>query len=357
MFSRRKTFVWVVALLTIACLVLTGCGGPKAPNAEGDKSDGAEGEKKLRVAYVISGNLGDKSFFDSAMAGIERVAQEYGAETKVIQSVNSADWEPNLEAAAQDGYDIIVVGASQMHDALVNVAPKYPDVKFVYLDDVVTGDNIASITFAQNEGSFLAGALAAMMTTHTELPGMNPDKIIGWVGGSDIAVLHDFLTGYEQGAKYIDPETKVLVSFAGSFNDPAKGKELTLSQYNQGADIVMNVASGTGVGILEAAKDAGKYAIGVDSDQDGIYPGHILTSMLKRLDNAVFDQVTLFKEGKWQAGHFEYGLKNKGVGLTDMSVMGDKIPQEVRQKLVEIEEKVQKGEIVVEHYENYKVGQ
>lgn len=222
---------------------------------------------------------------------------------------------------------------------------------------MVTGDNIASITFAQNEGSFLAGALAAMMTTHTELPGMNPDKIIGWVGGSDIAVLHDFLTGYEQGAKYIDPETKVLVSFAGSFNDPAKGKELTLSQYNQGADIVMNVASGTGVGILEAAKDAGKYAIGVDSDQDGIYPGHILTSMLKRLDNAVFDQVTLFKEGKWQAGHFEYGLKNKGVGLTDMSVMGDKIPQEVRQKLVEIEEKVQKGEIVVEHYENYKVGQ
>ncbi|MDK2856451.1 MAG: basic rane protein [Bacillota bacterium] len=126
---------------------------------------------------------------------------------------------------------------------------------------MVKGDNIASITFAQNEGSFLAGALAALMTTHTELPGMNKEKIIGWVDGMDMAILRDFLTGYERGAKYIDPEIKVLSAFAGSFNDPAKGKELTLAQYKQGADIVMNVAGGTGLGILEAARDAGKDAI------------------------------------------------------------------------------------------------
>ncbi|HHY92420.1 MAG TPA: BMP family ABC transporter substrate-binding protein [Firmicutes bacterium] len=346
----------VLALVVAISLTLAGCGGGPAAGDQGKAPEQGK-EKKFRVAYVISGNLGDKSFFDSGMAGMERVQKELGAEIKVIQSVNSADWEPNLESAAQDGYDVVVAAASQMHDAIQNVAPKYPKVKFVYIDDVVKGDNIASITFAQNEGSFLAGALAALMTTHTELPGMNKEKIIGWVGGSDIAVLHDFLTGYEQGAKYIDPQVKVLSSFAGSFNDPAKGKELTLAQYNQGADIVMNVASGTGVGILEAAKDAGKYAIGVDSDQDGIYPGHILTSMLKRVDNAVFDQVKLAKEGQWKAGHFEYGLQNQGVGLTDMKVMGDKIPQEVRQKLADITAKVAKGEIKVDHYANFKVGQ
>lgn len=357
MLKKVKVLAFGLILLLAASLILAGCGGNQggATNSEQGQSNQSNG-KKFRVAYVISGNLGDKSFFDSGMAGMERVQKELGAEIKVIQSVNSADWEPNLESAAQEGYDVVVAAASQMHDAVQNVAPKYPKVKFVYIDDVVKGDNIASITFAQNEGSFLAGALAAMMTTHTELPGINKDKIIGWVGGSDIAVLHDFLTGYEQGAKYIDPETKVLSSFAGSFNDPAKGKELTLAQYNQGADIVMNVASGTGVGILEAAKDAGKYAIGVDSDQDGIYPGHILTSMLKRVDNAVFDQVKLAKEGNWKAGHFEYGLQNNGVGLTDMKVMGDKIPQEVRQKLAEIKDKIAKGEIKVEHYANFKVG-
>jgi basic membrane protein A len=355
MWKNWKLTALVLALVTALTFTLAGCGGKSGGDA-GQSGEQTQ-EKKFRVAYVISGNLGDKSFFDSGMAGMERVEKELGAEIKVIQSVNSADWEPNLEAAAQDGYDVVAVAASQMHDALTNVAPKYPDVKFVYIDDVVEGDNIASITFAQNEGSFLAGALAAMMTTRTELPGINEEKIIGWVGGADIAVLRDFLTGYEQGAKYIDPEVKVLYSFAGSFNDPAKGKELTLAQYNQGADIVMNVASGTGVGILEAAKDAGKYAIGVDSDQDGIYPGHILTSMLKRVDNAVFNQVKLAKEGQWKAGHFEYGLQNGGVGLTDMKVMGDKIPQEVRQKLAEITEKIAKGEIKVEHYANYKVGQ
>jgi len=134
----------------------------------------------------------------------------------------------------------------------------------------------------------LAGAVAAMMTTRTELPGMNEEKVIGWVGGMDIPVLHDFFVGYEQGAKYIDPDIKILQSFAGTFTDPVKGKELTLAQYSQGADIVMNVASDTGNGVLEAAKVAGKYAIGVDLDQDAIYPGHIITSMLKRVDMGVY---------------------------------------------------------------------
>ncbi|MDI3522201.1 MAG: basic rane protein [Bacillota bacterium] len=349
---RAKRVCTSAAVLLLLLGLLAGCAAPKDGSPAAGQDQG--GGKKFRVAYVTSGNLGDKSFLDSGMAGLEHAQKDLGIEVKVMQSANSADWEPNLQAAAEQGFDLVVAGGSPLHDAMANVAPKFPEVKFVYLDDVIQGDNIASITFAQNEGSFLAGALAALMTTHTELNGMNKEKVVGWVGGMDMAILRDFLTGYEQGAKYIDPEVKVLSAFAGSFSDPAKGKELTLAQYNQGADIVMNVAGGTGLGILEAAKDAGKYAIGVDSDQDGIYPGHILTSLLKRVDNAVYDQVKLAKEGTWQAGQFEYGLKNGGVALTEMKVMGDKIPADVRQKLTEITDKIAQGEIKVDHYAGLK---
>ena len=351
--KNGKVLALCLSMMMLLALV-TGCGGGQEP-AKNSKDAPKDAAKKFKVAYVISNNLGDKSFFDSGFAGLEKAKAELGIEYKVIQSANSADWEPNLKAAAEEDYDLIIAAASQMHDAVKTVAPQFPDKKFVYLDDIVDGKNVASIIFAQNEGSFIAGALASLMTTHTELPGMNPEKIVGWVGGADIAVLHDFLIGYEQGAKAVDPDTKVLSSFAGSFSDPAKGKELTLAQYSQGADIVMNVASATGIGILEGAKDAGKYAIGVDSDQDGVYPGSILSSMLKRIDNACFDQIKLAMDKKWKAGSFEYGLKNKGVGLTDMTVMGDKIPKDVREKLKAIEAKVASGEIVVKHYENFGV--
>jgi len=173
------------------------------------------------------------------------------------------------------------------------------------------------------------------------LPGVNSEKIIGWVGGMDIPVLHDFLVGYKQGAAYIDPEIQVLVAFAGSFSDPVRGKELTLSQYEQGADVVMNVASGTGNGILEAAYEEGKYAIGVDLDQDGIYPGSIVTSMLKRVDQAAYLMVQKVVDGTWQGGEVLYmDIANGGVSLTDMSVMrgvlGDDFPMEILDKVAEL---------------------
>lgn len=142
-----------------------------------------------------------------------------------------------------------------------------------------------------------------MFTTKTDIPNVNEDHIIGWVGGMDIPVLHDFYTGYEQGAKYIDPDIKILQAFAGSWTDPLKGKELTLAQYEQGADIVMNVASGTGVGILEGAKEADKYAIGVDLNQDSDQPGHILTSMVKRVDNACYLVIQSAVDGTFEGRH------------------------------------------------------
>lgn len=350
-----KKVITIMLTLVLMIGTLAGCSSKPSSDATGDNS---KGEKKLKVALVYSGFLGDKSFNDSAHEGAMRAVEDFGIELKEMESKEPTEWESNVVAMASDGYDLVVAVSTQFQDILTKHAPEFPDTKFALIDGVVPGDNIVSSTFAQNEGSFLAGAAAAMFTTKTDIPGVNADKTIGWVGGMDIPVLHDFFVGYEQGAKYVDPDIKILQSFAGTFNDPLKGKELTIAQYSQGADIVMNVASGTGTGILEAAKEQGKYAVGVDLDQDGVYPGSILTSMLKRVDNATYMAIESVVNGTYKGNTTTYlDITNGGVGLTDMSVMketlGDKFPQDILDKIKELEGKVKSGEIKVNAYEGF----
>lgn len=315
-------------------------------------------DKPLRVALIYSGYLGDKSFNDSAHEGALRAVDEFGIELKELESAEPAEWESNFVAMAAEGYDMVIGVSTQFQDIMAKHCPEYPDQKFAIIDGVVPGDNIVSSTFAQNEGSFLAGAAAAIFTTKTDIPGINEEKIIGWVGGMDIPVLADFFTGYKQGAEYIDPEIKILQSFAGSFNDPLKGKELTLAQYSQGADVVMNVASGTGQGVLDAAKEAGSYAIGVDMNQDDVYPGSILTSMVKRVDQGTFLAIQSLVDGSFTGNTTTYlDINNGGVSLTDFSVMkealGDKFPADLPEQIAELEAKVRSGEIVVDAYEGF----
>ena len=195
----------------------------------------------------------------------------------------------------------------------------------------------------------------------TDIEGVNKDHIIGWVGGMDIPVLHDFYTGYEQGAQYIDPDIQILQAFAGEWQNPLKGKELTLAQYDQGADIVMNVASGTGAGVLEAAKEAGKYAIGVDLNQDNDQPGSVLTSMVKRVDNACYLVIKSVVDGSFKGGTTQYlDLAKGGVSLTDFSVMkealGDKFPQDIVDKVNDLSDQIISGKIVVDNYEGFGPG-
>lgn len=348
----KKVLSLLLVLILVASMV-AGC-------SSGDKgaTDNGGGEDKLKVAVIYSGFLGDKSFNDSAHDGLLRAIEDFGIEVKEMESKEPAEWESNLVAMAADDYDLVIGVSSQFEEILEKHAPEFPDKKFAIIDGIVELDNVVSAIFAQNEGSFLAGAAAAMFTTKTDIEGVNPEKIIGWVGGMDIPVLADFFTGYKQGAKYIDPDIKVLQSFAGTFNDPLKGKELTIAQYSQGADIVMNVASGTGTGILEAAKDEGKYAIGVDLDQDSVYPGSILTSMLKRVDNGIYLVIESVINDTYEGGTITYLDINKGgVALTDMSVMkehlGDKFPQDILDTIQELEVKVKSGEIEVENYEGF----
>lgn len=356
------------------CVSLAGCGssdGGKETTkaAEGDSAaaDGKTEDKEasedaIRVCIVYTGNLGDKSYNDSCNMGAQKAVEDFGIELKSLEGTTAQEWEANLVAACEGGYDLIIGASSNIADYISKHAPNYPDTKFAVIDTTVDLPNVESISFAQNQGSFLAGAAAAMFTQKTDIEGVNEDNVIGWVGGMDIPVLHDFYVGYEQGAKYIDPDITILQAFAGTWTDPLKGKELTLAQYEQGADIVMNVASGTGPGILEAAKEAGKYAIGVDLDQDKDQPGHVLTSMVKRVDNACYLVIQSAVEGTFEGGSTQYlTLSEGGVSLTDFSVMkealGDKFPQDIVDKCEELQEKIVSGEIVVENYEGFGANQ
>lgn len=347
--KRKKIFSLLSLIIVGAVLVLTGCGSDE-DSAGVDAGD----SDKISVAMVYSGNLGDQSYNDSANAGALRASEEFGVDIKTLEGTSPEVWESNLLAAADAGYDLVVTTSSNFEDYLKDIAPKYPDVKFGIIDTVVEGDNIQSISYAQNEGSFLAGVAAAEFTKESHIDGVNEESTIGFVGGMDIPVIRDFLTGYEQGAKFVNPDIKVLTSFAGSWNDPLRGKELTLAQYEQGADIVFNVASGTGPGILEAAAEAGKYAIGVDLDQDNDQPGSILTSMLKHVDTAVYTLIEDVVNDSFEGNTtLKLGLENGGVGLTDFSVikehLGDDFPEHILDSVKEASEKISSGEVTVDN--------
>ena len=218
----------LLSLLLVAgmTLSLVACGG--GDSKESDKTDDGSGKDAVKVCVVYSGNLGDKSYNDSCNIGSTKAEKDFGIELKSLEGTTAEEWKANLLSACEDGYDLVICSSSNFEEYLKEYAPEYPDTKFAIIDTTVEGDNIVSVSFAQNQGSFLAGAAAALFTQHSEIEGVNDEAVIGWVGGMDIPVLHDFYVGYEQGAKYINPDIKVLQSFAGTWNDPVSYTHLTL---------------------------------------------------------------------------------------------------------------------------------
>jgi len=350
--TKKVVIMLLVVAMILVVATVPGCKktAPKQP-----------AEKKLKVTLYINGTLGDKGFFDSAERGLKMAISNLDIDGKTVEGgVDPSKWEPDLEQLSQGDSDIIIVGTWQMVDALTKIAPKYPDKKYIIFDssvDYSKGNlgNVYSILYKQNEGSFLVGALAAMVTS-SNMPLANKKKVIGLVGGMDIPVINDFKVGYIQGAHFIDPNVKVLVSYAGTFNDPAKGKELALAQYDQGADVVYNVAGQTGLGVLAAAKEANRYSIGVDSDQyilvkdnDPEEASHVITSMMKNVDNSIYRALKLYKEGTLKFGAAEsLGIKEGGVGVADDENYEKIVPKEFRDKVKELETKIINGEIKVD---------
>jgi basic membrane protein A len=349
---KKVLYVFLVVLLALSVLGLVSCK---------KKEEAAPAEKKVRVALYVNGTLGDKAFFDSAHRGMKQAEEEFGIYTKTIEGTyEEANWEPDLTQLAEGDWDVIIAGTWQLQQIVEELAPKHPEKVFVSYDNSVDYskeglDNVYSILYAQNEGSFLVGALAVLITG-SDMPKANPEKVIGFLGGMDIPVINDFKVGYIQGAKHIDPDVKVLVSYANAFNDPGKGKELVLAQYEQGADIAFNVAAETGLGLLDAAKDKDRYAIGVDSDQyllfketDPAKAANIVSSMMKNVDHSLFRAIKLYLEGELPIGQAEVlGIRNDGVGVADDENYQKLVPAEFRDRIKELEDKIMNGEIVVD---------
>ena len=344
----KSKFLSILGLLAITALVLTSC----APAAE--EAPVSE-EGTLKVINLINGVLGDKSFFDSAERGVKKASEEFDIEYKTIElGIDPAAWEAGLEDAAEnEEYDVFILGTWQMTEFLEKIAHKYPDKYFFIYDAPVNPENceegctnVYGIAYKQNEGSYLAGLYAGLMTE---------TGIVGAVGGQDIPVINDFIVGYEQGVLSVDADYQVIVNYADSWNDPAKGKELALAMYQQGADYVFQIAGGTGVGVFQAAQEVGKYAIGVDSDQALIIEetnpeqaAVIPTSMMKNVDNSLYRGLKMHLEGTLPYGTAEsLGVAEGGVGLAKNKFYEEMTPQDVLDVIAQAEQDLIDGKIDV----------
>lgn len=278
----------LLAILLASVLVLSlfaACGTSNSGNNSGEGED-------LSVALVVAGTFGDRSFYDSSKEGTDRLVSEFGVEVKTIEC-NNVDHKQQIYNAA-DVADIVVLVGWEFFD-VETVATEYPDVKFIWIDNATSAPvaNVLNITYAQNEGSFLAGYIAAKMSQ---------TGVVGAVGGQDTDTINDFIVGYKQGAAYADPNVKVEVQYAGTYDDPAVGKECALALNEKGADVIFQIASKTGDGVFEAAQEKGFYAIGVDSDQKYIADDVIICSMTKGVGDSIYAAIAEYiggDESRW----------------------------------------------------------
>ena len=290
----------------------------------------------------------DKSFNEAAYNGAKRWAEETGGSYQEIEVTAEAQRVQFATRLAEAGYNPIVVLGFQNAATVEEVAPKYPDTKFAIIDvGWLDFPNLRQITFAEHEGSYLVGMLAAMASEN---------DTVGFIGGMDVPLIRHFACGYAQGAKAVNPDITVIANMTGTtpaaWNDPVKGGELTKSQISQGADVVYAAAGGTGVGVLQAAADADILSIGVDSNQNHLHPGEVLTSMLKRVDNAVYDIFSAGVDG-FEPGVHTMTLANDGVVYALDENNAELITDEMKATVDEAKAKIIAGDLnVVAYYEN-----
>lgn len=324
---KQRALAAVLACAMSAC-VLFGCASRRGPQP---------GQLTLGMVTDVGG-LGDQSFNDSAYRGMTQARTELGAYIQVLQSRSAADYQPNLNALTNLHYDMIYAIGFLMGLDLDSVAKEHPSQRYAIIDAVVDDPNVVSITFREQDGSFLAGAIAAMVSK---------DHHIAFLGGADIPLIEKFEAGYTAGAREIDPQIKVDVKYAGGFDDVAAGKELANLLFNGGADVIFTAAGKVGLGAIDAVKSReGDFIIGVDSDQDALAPGKVLTSMVKKVDVAVFDVAKSLQDRRPMNGHVVFGLKDGAIGLTDFAYTKAEVTPQRRARLKQIQEAIVSGKIV-----------
>jgi len=301
------------------------------------------GNYRAKVGIVFDiGGKDDRSFNTAANLGMLRAKKDMPILLRDVEPGDPTSIEPALRAFAQYGYNLIAGVGFVQGPIITQIAADYPALHFVVIDSASDLPNVASLLFREHEGSFLVGMIAAYQSK---------TGILGFVGGMDIPLIHKFATGYEEGARYVNPKIRIIRNYVGitdtAWNNPGKGRELANSQYEQGADIIFQAAGNSGLGVFDAAEAYGKYAIGVDANQNWIKPGYILTSMLKRVENAVYSIVREEVEGQFKGGIHIYGLENDGVDYALDEFNRHLIPAEVIEKVEQAKRDIISGRIRV----------
>jgi basic membrane protein A len=338
-----QRIVRVAAVAVVAAALLAGCARKAEKPAAAPSSSGP-----LRVGLVFDvGGRGDKSFNDAAYAGLERAKKDLGVEFSTLETGEGTDREAAMRQLAANGSELVFGVGFLFSDDIRQLAGEFPNTKFACVDFTVKEgealpSNLAALTFKEEEGSFLVGALAALLSkTHT----------VGFVGGMEIPLIKKFEAGYRAGVAAVDTSAKVIVKYAGTtgtaFKDPTKGKELALAEYHENADIIFHASGSTGLGVFEAARELKKLAIGVDSDQYDEAPGVVLTSMVKRVDNAVYDCIAGVQHGRWSGGVHVFGLAEDGVGWVYDARNKAQIPDSIKARVDALRGEIIAGRIQV----------
>lgn len=345
--NKQKLFFGLLFLVFVS-LALTGCSN--APVA-------AEEQGKIKVGIVFDiGGKNDRSFNAAAWEGVQRAEKDLGIILRDVEPGNPTSIEPAMRAFAERNFDLIIGVGFAQGPIMEKVARDYPNIKFAIVDGVILDKagkpfpNVASLVFREHEGSYLVGMIAAAQSK---------TGVLGFVGGMDIPLIHKFETGYEEGARSVNPNIRVIDNYVGvtdsAWNNPGKGKELALSQIDQGADVIFTAAGNSGLGAFDAVEQFGrgndgrarKFVIGVDSNQNGVKPGFVLTSMVKRVDNSVYDVVKEVQSGGFAGGFHVFGLDKDGVAYAMDDFNKGIISDEVLKKVEEARSKIVSGEIKV----------
>jgi len=336
------TIVAVLAIVHVALLFVrvSGAAQPTSDNA-------------VNVGIVLDvGGLGDKSFNDGAYRGAVRAEKELGAHIRLIEPGEATDREAGLRLLAAEKMDLVIAVGFIFTDDVTQLAKEYPNINFADVDYSLATDkagnplppppNVAALKFKEEEGSFLVGAMAALV---------GGSKKVGFVGGMDVPLIWKFEGGFKAGVKSVCPDCTVISQYAGvtpdAFRNPGKGKEIALNQYNQGVNVIYHASGATGLGVFEAARQTGKYAIGVDADQYAEAPGRVLTSMVKGIDIAVFDMIKRAKEHTFNGGIYTFGLAQDGVRYVYDENNRALIPDSVRTRLEQLKAEIIAGKITV----------
>jgi basic membrane protein A and related proteins len=303
----------------------------------------------FKVGLVLDkGGKDDKSFNSAAYLGAKQAEKELGIELKYVEATDNNALENLHRSFAKKKFDLIIgIGFAQA-DAVKKISSQFPESRFAIVDGNVEAPNVRSLLFEEHEGSFLVGAAAALKSE---------TQAVGFIGGMDIPLIRRFATGYKAGAEHINPKIKVVENYIGStgeaWNNPAKGKELALSQIANKIDVIFVAAGASGAGVFDAAEEKKKFAIGVDSNQNWLKPGVILTSMLKRVDVAVYDTIKLAHKGQFKSGKIQFSLKDKGIDYAVDEYNEKILNPETRKKIDALKNQIISGKLNVPDY--YKI--